>query len=202
MPRQFGAAVEGSSECGSGPCRPAPLGRCSGRGHMTPTPATRTASNNRVATAAEVMLVLAAVPGEGLGVQRIEGASPELPTSHVSRRRADCIGRRTNIADANARLEAPDYAYQAADRRDRSNSTPSGAWSASRLGPSSGRRESATRRTWSGQKILISRARHIWQDVARGSSEREPSRPHEILRRILLKSPPLQATFWSYKTTS
>ena len=49
---------------------------------MTPVPATRTASNNRMATAAEIMLTLAAAPGERLGAQRIEGTSPELPTSH------------------------------------------------------------------------------------------------------------------------
>ena len=82
FPRQCGAAVEGSSECGSGPCRPALPGRRSGSGRMTPVPATRPASNSRAATPAEVMLVLAAVPGEGLGTQRIKGTSPEIPTSH------------------------------------------------------------------------------------------------------------------------
>ena len=49
---------------------------------MTLAPATRTASNSRAATAPVVMLVLAAVPGERLGAQRIEGTSPEHPTSH------------------------------------------------------------------------------------------------------------------------
>ena len=82
FPRQCGAAVEGSSECGSGPCRPALPGRRSGSRRMTPVPATRPASNSRAATAAEVMLVFAAVPGEGLGTQRIKGTSPEIPTSH------------------------------------------------------------------------------------------------------------------------
>ena len=84
FPRQCGAAVEGSSECGSGPCRPALPGRCPGSGPMTPAPATRTASNSRAATAAVVMLVIAAVPGEGLGAKRIEGASPEIPASHAA----------------------------------------------------------------------------------------------------------------------
>ena len=49
---------------------------------MTPAPVTRTVSNTRAATEAVVMLVLAVVPGEGLGAQRIEGASPVFPTSH------------------------------------------------------------------------------------------------------------------------
>ena len=49
---------------------------------MTPVPATRPASNSRAATPPEVMLVLTAVPREGLGTQRIKGTSPEIPTSH------------------------------------------------------------------------------------------------------------------------
>ena len=111
---------------------------------MTPAPATRTASNKRMTTAAEIMLTLAAVPGERLGAQRIEGTSPELPDLPRHRRRADSIRRRTNVADVNAKLDAPNYAYHAAGRRDRCNSTPSGASSASRIGPPHGGRESAT----------------------------------------------------------
>ena len=49
---------------------------------MRAAPATHTASNKRPAIAAVTMLVLAAVPGEALGAQRIERASPKLPTSH------------------------------------------------------------------------------------------------------------------------
>ena len=82
FPRQFGAAVEGSSECGSGPCRSTLPGRTFGTGRMTPAPVTRTVSNSRPATAVEVMPVPAAVSGEGLGAQRIEGTSPALPGSH------------------------------------------------------------------------------------------------------------------------
>ena len=82
FPRQCRAAVEGSSGCGSRPCRPVLPGRRFGSRRTTPAPATRLDWNSSLATAAEIMPVLAVVPGEPLGAQRIEGTSLELPTSH------------------------------------------------------------------------------------------------------------------------